>query len=90
MNQNRVELPEATVQLQQQLEQWRATQPVRTKLPQAFWQSAAETGQTARSEFHSEGAAAGLHRPQEKSFGMFEPAGEAGASGIHRTGWAGH
>jgi hypothetical protein len=26
MNRDRVELPEATVQLQQQLEQWRATQ----------------------------------------------------------------
>ena len=42
MSHDRVELPEATVQLQQQLERWRATQPVRTKLPESFWQSAAE------------------------------------------------
>ena len=42
MNHNRAELPEATVQLQQQLEQWRATQPLRTKLPESFWHSAAE------------------------------------------------
>ena len=42
MNQDRGQLPEATIQLQQQLEQWRATQPVRTKLPESFWQAAAE------------------------------------------------
>jgi hypothetical protein len=35
-------LPEATIHLQQQLEQWRATQLERTKLPESFWQSAAE------------------------------------------------
>jgi hypothetical protein len=42
MNHNRAKLPEATIQLQQQLERWRNTQPERTKLPEAFWQSAAE------------------------------------------------
>ena len=42
MNHNRAELPEATIQLQQQLEQWRTTQPERTKLPESFWHSAAE------------------------------------------------
>lgn len=42
MNQDRGQLPEATIQLQQRLEQWRATQPLRTKLPESFWQSAAE------------------------------------------------
>lgn len=42
MNQNRAKLPEATIQLQQQLEQWRTTQPERTKLPESFWHSAAE------------------------------------------------
>ena len=42
MNQDRGQLPEATIQLQQQLEHWRATQPVRTKLPESFWHSAAE------------------------------------------------
>lgn len=36
------QLPEATLQLQQQLEQWRATQRVGAKLPESFWQSAAE------------------------------------------------
>jgi hypothetical protein len=42
MNRAHHPIPEAIVQLQQQLEQWRATQPGRTKLPEAFWQSAAE------------------------------------------------
>ena len=42
MNHNRAKLPEATIQLQQQLEQWRNSQPERTKLPESFWQSAAE------------------------------------------------
>jgi hypothetical protein len=42
MNQDGAKLPEATVRLQQQLEQWRTTQRVGTKLPESFWQSAAE------------------------------------------------
>jgi hypothetical protein len=42
MNRDRAKLPEATVQLQQQLEQWRATQRVGARLPESFWQSAAE------------------------------------------------
>lgn len=42
MNRDGAQLPEATVQLQQQLEQWRATQPVGRKLPESFWQAAAE------------------------------------------------
>ena len=29
------------IQLQQQLEQWRGTQPPRSKLPESIWQSAA-------------------------------------------------
>lgn len=35
-------IPEALVPLQQQLEQFRATHPPRSKLPEAFWASAAE------------------------------------------------
>src|ERR671911_1555802 len=42
MNRDGGQLPGATVQLQQQLEQWRATQRVGAKLPESFWQSAAE------------------------------------------------
>jgi hypothetical protein len=42
MNQDRGQLSEATIQLQQQLEQWRTTHPVRTKLPESFWRAAAE------------------------------------------------
>jgi hypothetical protein len=39
---NRTQLPEATIQLQQQLERWRARQPGGRRLPESFWQSAAE------------------------------------------------
>ena len=35
-------IPEAIVQLQRQLDQFRSTQPQRTKLPEALWQAAAE------------------------------------------------
>jgi hypothetical protein len=33
-------VPEAIVQLQEQLDQWRRVQQGRTKLPESFWQSA--------------------------------------------------
>jgi hypothetical protein len=42
MNRQRAEIPEALAQVQQQFEHWRATTPVRAKLPEAFWQAAAE------------------------------------------------
>ena len=37
-------IPEAIVQLQRQLDQFRSTQPQRTKLPEALWQAAVEHG----------------------------------------------
>lgn len=42
MNRQRAEIPEALAQVQQQFEHWRATKPVKAKLPEAFWQAAAE------------------------------------------------
>jgi len=35
-------VPEAIVQLQEQLDQWRSTQKRRTRLPESFWQAAAD------------------------------------------------
>jgi hypothetical protein len=35
-------IPEAIVQLQRQLDQFRSSQPQRTKLPEALWQAAVE------------------------------------------------
>ena len=35
-------IPEAIVQLQRQLDQFRSTQPTRTKLPESLWQAAVE------------------------------------------------
>ncbi len=35
-------IPEAIVQLQRQLDQFRSAQPRRTKLPESFWQAAVE------------------------------------------------
>ena len=35
-------IPEAIAQLQRQLEQFRSSQPGRTKLPESFWQGAVE------------------------------------------------
>jgi len=35
-------IPEPIVQLQRQLEQFRGTQPRRTKLPESLWQAAVE------------------------------------------------
>src|SRR5260370_5983700 len=36
------QIPEPLIQLQQQLEQWRGSQPPRSKLPESIWQSAVE------------------------------------------------
>jgi len=35
-------IPEAVAQLQRQLEQFRSTEPARTKLPESLWQAAVE------------------------------------------------
>lgn len=39
---NSQKVPEAIIQLQTQLDQWRSTQKGRTKLPESFWQAAVE------------------------------------------------
>lgn len=39
------EVPEPLVQLQQQLEQWRGSQPPRSKLPESIWRSAVDVAQ---------------------------------------------
>ena len=36
------QIPEPLIQLRQQLEQWRGTQPSRSKLPRSMWESAAD------------------------------------------------
>jgi hypothetical protein len=38
--QNSQKVPEAIIQLQTQLDQWRSAQKGRTKLPESFWQAA--------------------------------------------------
>jgi hypothetical protein len=35
-------IPEAILQLQQQLDQWRSAQKGRAKLPESFWQAAVD------------------------------------------------
>ena len=42
MNRETKPIPEPVAQLQRQLEQFRSTQPERTKLPESLWQSAVE------------------------------------------------
>src|ERR1700733_15539791 len=37
-----VKIPEAILQLQQQLDQWRSAQKGRAKLPESFWQAAVD------------------------------------------------
>jgi hypothetical protein len=39
---NSQKVPEAIIQLQTQLDQWRSTQKGRTKLPESFWQAAVD------------------------------------------------
>jgi hypothetical protein len=41
MNRRHTQIPEVA-QLQQQLDQWRAMNPPRTKLPESFWKAAVE------------------------------------------------
>jgi hypothetical protein len=42
MNRESTPIPEPVAQLQHQLEQFRSTQPGRTKLPESLWQAAVE------------------------------------------------
>lgn len=42
MNRQSKPIPEAVAQLQRQLEQFRSSQPGRTKLPESLWQAAVE------------------------------------------------
>jgi hypothetical protein len=42
MNRKSTPIPEPIAQLQRQLDQFRSTQPRRTKLPEALWQAAVE------------------------------------------------
>jgi hypothetical protein len=42
MNRESTPIPEPVAQLQRQLEQFRSTQPGRTKLPESLWQAAVE------------------------------------------------
>src|ERR1700756_4735416 len=42
MNRESTPIPEPVAQLQRQLEQFRSTQPARTKLPESLWQAAVE------------------------------------------------
>ena len=42
MNRESTPIPEPVLQLQRQLEQFRSTQPGRTKLPESLWQAAVE------------------------------------------------
>ena len=84
MNRDRAKLPEATVQLQQQLEQWRATTR-EGKTARIVLAIGSGVGQAARAESHGEGAAAGLHPAQEKSFWIVQPVKTASASGVRRA-----
>ena len=42
MNRESISIPEPVAQLQRQLEQFRSSQPGRTKLPESLWQAAVE------------------------------------------------
>ena len=42
MNRKSIPIPEPIAQLQRQLDQFRSTQPRRTKLPESLWQAAVE------------------------------------------------
>ena len=42
MNRKSTPIPESIAQLQRQLDQFRSTQPRRTKLPESLWQAAVE------------------------------------------------
>jgi len=45
MPRRNVENPEPLIQLQQQVDQWRATHPLASKLPESIWQSAIDLAQ---------------------------------------------
>ena len=78
-------IPEAILQLQQQLDQWRSAQKGRTKLPESFWQAAVDlakqygvfrTAQPLRLDYTR----------LKKRLGEAVPQPKATATGIRGTG----
>jgi len=72
-------IPEPVVQLQRQLDQFRSTQPRRTKLPEPLWQAAVELARqhgiypVARQRLYAEGT---------QSTGADRGTGAAGRNGL--------
>jgi hypothetical protein len=58
-------VPEAIVQLQQELERFRSANPTRMRLPEPLWQSAVNLARQYGDLADSEAAALGLHGPEE-------------------------
>ena len=58
-------IPEPIVQLQRQLDQFRSTQPQRTKLPESLWQAAVELARQHGVYSGRAAAAAGLYGTEE-------------------------
>ena len=80
-------VPEAITQLQRQLEQFRSTQPGRTKLPESLWQAAVELAR--QHGIYAVGAPieVGLHAAEATAERHSEPLTEAKANqtGVRRT-----
>jgi hypothetical protein len=66
-------IPEAIVQLQRQLDQFRSTQPRRTKLPESLWQAAVELARQYGDISRRAPAAAGLYGAEEAARRSSQP-----------------
>jgi hypothetical protein len=76
-------IAEAIAQLERQLEQFRSSQPGRTKLPESLWQAAVEL---ARQHGVYAVADPGLH-PAQATGWHCEPTTEWAQVGLHRADW---
>ena len=77
-------IPEAILQLQRQLDQFRSTQPRRTKLPEPLWQAAVELAR--QHGIYSVAHPLRLdYMGLKKRLGEFHPPTHGNQAGIRRT-----
>ena len=85
---NSQKVPEAIIQLQTQLDQWRSTQKGRTKLPESFWQAAVDLAKEYGLFRTADPLRLDYMRLKKRLEGSTGPSAEAATSGIRGTGGA--
>jgi hypothetical protein len=89
MNRKSTPIPEAIPLLQRQLDQFRSTQPRRTKLPESFMACRSRPGPATRCVFRRAPTTTGLSGAEETARRSLPTPAESNQAGICRVGRAG-